>query len=150
MPWESELLEDMHDHMAEYVKSGKDSRLLKDKATEKNVELYLRTFLRLMNKNHPNMRECGRAAHDDFMLVAFSFSRENGFLPELGGEEWRETLLPLISKEKSETLRTQRVVRIYTGDTLIIAKPNRLRYWIRSAAIRDADDVIGDILEGKV
>ena len=30
----------------------------------------------------------------------------------------------------------------------MIIKPNKLRYWIRSTAIRDVDDIIYEILRG--
>jgi len=149
VPWEKELLDDIRNYMAEYVRVGQDSELLKNEASDQDLQQYLQTFLRLMNKTYPKLKKCKELTHKDFRLVAFSFSDDNNSLPELDDSNWLETLSSLITKEKTYTLRTQRVVRIYTGDILIIVKPNRLRYWIRSTAIRDVDDVIVDILNGE-
>jgi hypothetical protein len=148
VPWERELLDDIRNYMAQYVRIGQDSELLKTKASDQDLQHYSQTFLRLMNKAYPHLKKCRELSHRDFRLVAFSFSGENYSLSELDDSNWLETLPSLIKKENTATLRTQRIVRIYTGDTLIIVKPNRLRYWIRSAAIRDVDDVMVDIFKG--
>jgi hypothetical protein len=148
VPWEKELLDDIRNYMAEYVRIGQDSELLRKRASEKDIQHYSQTFLRLMNKTYPNLKNCRELPHSDFRLVAFSFSGENNSLSELDDSNWLETLPSLIEKKNTVFLRTQRIVRIYTGDILIIVKPNKLRYWIRSAAIRDVDGVIVDIFKG--
>jgi hypothetical protein len=70
-------------------------------------------------------------------------------LPILNDPHWADELQSLMTKEQSYSLRTQRIVRIFTGNTVIIIKPNKLRYWIRSAAIRDVDDIVTEILRGR-
>jgi len=148
VPWEKELLDDIRNYMAEYVRIGQNSELLKNKASEEDLLHYSQTFLRLMNKTYPNLKKCTERQNNDFRLIAFSFAGDDNSLPELDNSNWLETLSSLIEKEKNDILRTQRVIRISTGDILIIVKPNRLRYWIRSTAIRDVDDVIVDIIKG--
>jgi hypothetical protein len=149
VPWEKELLDDIRNYMADYVRIGQDSELLKKEASDQDLQQYSQTFLRLMNKTYPHLKKCKELKHKDFRLVAFSFSDEDSYLPGLDDLSWLETLPSLIEKEKTNSLRTQRVIRIYTGDILIIVKPNKLRYWIRSTAIHDVDDVIVDILKGE-
>ena len=48
----------------------------------------------------------------------------------------------LIYYENHERLRTVRVFRFYDKNVLLIVKPDRLRYWIRSTAIWDADETL--------
>jgi hypothetical protein len=67
----------------------------------------------------------------------------------LNDPNWAYKLDSLIEKEQSYSLRTQRIVRIFTGNTVMIIKPNKLRYWIRSTAIRDVDDILTGILRGR-
>ena len=149
VPWEKEMLDDIRNFMADYVRVGQDSELLKNEASDQNLQQYSQTFLRLMNKTYPHLKKCKELKHKDLILVAFSFSNEDNSLLELNDSNWLETLPSLITKEKTNSLRTQRVIRIYTGDILIIVKPNKLRYWIRSTAIRDVDDVIVEIFKGE-
>jgi hypothetical protein len=150
VPWEKELLDDIRNYMTDYVRLGQDSELLRNEASDQDLKQYSQTFLRLMNKTYPHLKKCKELIHKDFRLVAFSFSDEDNYLPELDDSDWLETLPSLITKGKTNSLRTQRVIRVYTGDILIIVKPNKLRYWIRSTAIRDVDDVIVDILKGEI
>ena len=50
----------------------------------------------------------------------------------------------------------QRVARIYTSTTwngeqvptVYLVKPDKIRYWTRSMALRDADEVSADIMSG--
>ena len=149
VPWERELLNDVSDYMAEYVRKGQNSKLLIKKASEQDLQNYSETFLRLMNKLYPNMKKFKELVDNDFRLVAFSFKEINDALPELNNSDCLKNLSSLIRKEQSDNLRTQRVIQIYTGDTLMIIKPNKLRYWIRSAAIRDVDDVMVYIIKGE-
>ena len=51
----------------------------------------------------------------------------------------------------------QRVARIYTSTTwngeqvptVYLVKPDKIRYWTRSMALRDADEVSADIMMGR-
>ena len=36
-------------------------------------------------------------------------------------------------------------LRVYTGDDLYLVKPNRMRFWTRSAARADAEDILIDL-----
>ena len=61
------------------------------------------------------------------------------------GQGCEDSLHRLIYDESGESLRTVRVVRYYEGNVILIVKPDRLRYWIPSTAIRDADDTLIDL-----
>ena len=38
-------------------------------------------------------------------------------------------------------------MKIYGKNTITFLKPKNLRYWLKSIALRDADDVFDDIIE---
>jgi hypothetical protein len=40
-----------------------------------------------------------------------------------------------------------RLLRIYENDVIFLIKPKALRYWLKSTAIRDADDTFADLTE---
>jgi hypothetical protein len=149
LPWENELLDDVRDYMAEYVRLGQDSRLLKNLPTETNLKNYSDTFLRIIRNAYPNMKLMRKLETDNLILIAFSFSDKEDPLPIPSDPHWADELQSLMTKEQSYSLRTQRIARIFTGNTVIIIKPNKLRYWIRSVAIRDVDDILTSILRGR-
>lgn len=73
----------------------------------------------------------------------FSFGEKAEYAWE--GQDEHEALHNLIYHQHHETLRMIRVLRFGTGNVLLIIKPNRLRYWLRSTAIRDADETLADL-----
>jgi hypothetical protein len=38
-----------------------------------------------------------------------------------------------------------RILRIFDGPFVLLIKPDRLRYWLRSIALRDADEALADL-----
>lgn len=60
-------------------------------------------------------------------------------------DDWTESLEKLVYVRHGDVLRTVRVVRFYESNVMLIIKPDRLRYWIRSTAIRDADETLFDL-----
>ena len=72
-----------------------------------------------------------------------------GDTPEVDwlGPESEMHLHRLVYNEFRESLRTMRVFRFYERNAMLIVKPDRLRYWIRSTAIRDAYDTLVDLYE---
>ena len=49
-------------------------------------------------------------------------------------------------EEMSPSIYIRRNLRRYSGDTTFIVKPNQMRYWTKSAALRDADETYKDIM----
>ena len=62
-----------------------------------------------------------------------------------GADELQDKIDGLLKEQKSETLRVTRIARIYDGNFVFLLKPDRLRYWLRSVALRDADETLADL-----
>ena len=51
-------------------------------------------------------------------------------------------------REKRENgLDVTRIARIYDGSCIYLVKPDRLRYWLGSIALRDADETLADLVD---
>lgn len=46
----------------------------------------------------------------------------------------------------TDRVYSQRVLRVYAGDDLYVVKPAELRYWSRSAALNDSDEILAEHL----
>jgi hypothetical protein len=53
----------------------------------------------------------------------------------------------LIINEFSTNSITKRVMRIYRQNSIFLIKPKNLRYWLKSIALRDADDIFDDMIK---
>jgi hypothetical protein len=62
-----------------------------------------------------------------------------------GAEELQGKLNSLLHQQQGSTLRVTRIARIYDGNFIFLLKPDRLRYWLRSVALRDADETLSDL-----
>jgi hypothetical protein len=141
--WEAILRDDVLDHVSEFIRLGQDSPLLKDAADTATLEAYATTFRKLLGSVHKNLHSLPPMFVRGLICQPFSFGDEfdpSTFESALGEDLWR-----LIRKDDSGVLRTVRVLRFYHENLMLIVKPDRLRYWIRSTAIRDADETLVDL-----
>ncbi len=141
--WEEILKEDVLKHMLEFVRQGQNSALLSDAARPKHVVDYAKVFCRLLTSVYSNLRSSDAMFLNGLICQPFYF----GTSPPLTAiaEMCDEYLASLIYDESHSSFRTIRLVRYYADNVLLIVKPDRLRYWLRSTAIRDADETILDL-----
>jgi hypothetical protein len=141
-PWEKIVCEDLLDYMADYIRRGQASALLKKPASDIDLQLYSRCFCHMLGSVYRNLKPGRSFRLGGLVCKAFHF----GDKAELNWpDDWTESLQKLVYVQHGDTLRTVRVVRFYESNVMLIIKPDRLRYWIRSTAIRDADETLFDL-----
>jgi len=141
--WEQALADDTLKYMAPYVRLGQQSELLKKAADSKAMSEYASMFCRLLGSLYDNLRPSEPVFIDGLTCQPFFFGNEPA--TEWLGPNCHEHLSKLVFEETLPSLRTVRVVRFYDRNVIFIVKPDRLRYWIRSTAIRDADDTLTEL-----
>ncbi len=60
-------------------------------------------------------------------------------------EDFEKHIAQLVYNNLGTNYRINRVVKIYDGDYIYLLKPKELRYWLKSIALRDADETIIDL-----
>ena len=143
--WEDALKDDVLDHMSDYVRLGQSSNLLKKGAERSDLDAYSSLYVRLLGSLYRDLNAHEPVFLNGLIAQPFYF----GDRPDVSwlGEDCEASLQKLVYDESHEVLRTVRVVRHYEGNVILIVKPDRLRYWIRSTAIRDADDTLVELRE---
>ena len=98
----------------------------------------------MLGTNYDNLKSTEPIFKDGLICQPFYFGERTdlSWIEEQRVEELRKLIY---DEEKHAHLRTIRVVRFYSENVLLLIKPDRLRYWIRSTAIRDADDTLVDL-----
>jgi len=69
----------------------------------------------------------------------------NGKVDWEGAEDLKDKLDGLLREQRGSGLTITRIARIYDGPFIFLLKPDRLRYWLRSVALRDADETMADL-----
>lgn len=53
----------------------------------------------------------------------------------------------LIRKNVGSSARVNRIIRFYHEDRFYLIKPKNYRFWLKSIAIKDADEILMDLIE---
>ncbi|MHB0945637.1 MAG: HsdM family class I SAM-dependent methyltransferase [Sedimentisphaerales bacterium] len=141
--WEKVLCDDTLNYMAQYVRLGQESDLLRKSADKKALCLYSEMFIKMLGSIYDNLKASNPIFLNGLICQPFYF----GDSPKL---EWLDKdseteLKKLIYYDNHSNLRTVRLIRFCDKNVVLIIKPDRLRYWIRSTAIRDADETLADL-----
>ncbi len=131
--------------VGEYVRKGQESKLLKRKASTVEVEEYASCFIEILIKLYPEIRTGETLSENGLIGKIFFFGKSPR--GEFITSSQLATLKPIIEKDEHKSLRRIRIMRYYDGNAFVLIKPDRLRYWIKSVALRDADDVIADLVK---
>lgn len=76
---------------------------------------------------------------------AYAFG--DGAVDWSGADELRSRLDALLHERRGSGLTVTRITRLYDKGFVFLLKPDRHRFWTRSIALRDADDVLTDLRE---
>ncbi len=125
------------------MRLGQQSVLLKNAADANALLDYASLYCRLLSSLYDNLRP-GKAVFLNGLICQSFFFGDRPAIDWLG-PHCEDQLTTLVFEQTLDTLRTVRVVRYYQDNMILIVKPDRLRYWIRSTAIRDADDTLTEL-----
>jgi hypothetical protein len=64
-----------------------------------------------------------------------------------GADELKGKVDALLREKRGGGLNITRIARLYDGACIYLLKPDRLRYWLRSVALRDADETLADLAQ---
>ncbi|MCI0613679.1 SAM-dependent methyltransferase, partial [bacterium] len=142
--WEQALCEDVLKYMTEYVRLGQNSDLLKIAASADDLRGYSNMFIRMLGSVYDNLKAATPFFFKGLTCQPFYFGERPNltWLEEQNEDELQKLIY---NDEKHAYLRTIRVLRFYSENAILLIKPDRLRYWIRSVAIRDADETLVDL-----
>lgn len=86
-----------------------------------------------------------------FFALHFEYSSENlasstESVSEI--EDYIDSIIPIKNK-KSDSFHIQKIIKVYGQDSIILAKPKQLRYWLPSIALRDADETFAEYFKSR-
>ena len=140
--WEEVLCQDVLKYMTKYVRLGQNSDLLKKTARKDDLRRYSTLFIRMLGSVYDNLCASDPIFLNGLVCQQFYFGESPG--PSWIDNQSEDELRRLIynDDDKYEHLRTIRVLRFYSENVISLVKPDRLRFWIGSIAIRDADETL--------
>lgn len=138
------LVDDLVDYQRDLIRLGEDSAAMK-KSGRGALADFAAVFTSQINavyKEKP-LRALESQTWAGVICQPFAFGEGN--VNWSGADELKPKLDALLYEQQGTTLRVTRVARIYEGSFIFLLKPEPLRYWLRSAALRDADETMADL-----
>ena len=138
------LIQDVVTFARDFVRRGWDSAVMCE-ASDADLTRYAGVVVSQISALYPHtsLRPLQPYRLDGTICQPFAFN--GAHVDWTGVNELKGKLDDLLHSEHGTTLTVTRIARIYDGRTLFLLKPFQLRYWLRSIALRDADDVRADL-----
>lgn len=138
------LASDVVSFLREFVRRGSDSTIMQLDAADQ-LESFNDVFVGQVNAVYGDSQVCALEPYLWPGIICQPFAFGEGKVEWAGAEDLRDKLDKLLQENRGESLTVTRIARIYDGSFMFLLKPDRLRYWLRSVALRDADDVRADL-----
>ncbi|MDA1091536.1 MAG: hypothetical protein O3A85_14655 [Proteobacteria bacterium] len=138
------LTEDIVNFQRDYIRRGSDAGIIKLSAHHK-LPKFTEQFVEQINTVYSEKALCPVTAFSWPGIICQPFVFGKGKVDWANADTLRGKLDSLLTEQRGVRLTVTRIARIYDGDFLFLLKPDRLRFWTRSIALRDADDVLADL-----
>lgn len=143
-PNEEILVDDIVDYYRDFVRLGEESKAMRECGLS-GVAFFNNVFVRQVNavyKKKP-LQVLEPQSWPGVICQPFAFGK--GKVDWSDAEALRGKLDALLHERQGEALQVTRIARIYDGNFIFLLKPDRLRFWMRSVALRDADETLADL-----
>jgi hypothetical protein len=138
------IIDDIVDYHRDFIRLGEDSSAMKASAFAALPDFNM-VFLRQINaiyKRRP-LHALEPRAWPGVICQVFVFGE--GKVDWSGTEELKDRLDELLHERQATSLHVTRIARLFDERFVFLLKPDRLRYWLRSVALRDADETLADL-----
>lgn len=138
------IVDDILDYYRDLIRLGQNSKVMRESGWEA-LPSFTGVYKRQINsiyKDKP-LRTLRPQMWPGVICQPFVFG--DGEIDWSGVEELQEKLNGLLIEKATTSLNITRIARIYDGNFVFLLKSDRLRYWLRSVALRDADDTLADL-----
>jgi len=151
------LINDTIDYTLDFFTKERKSIAIKS-VSSKILEEYGKTYCKILNNSFSNVKKFqmefiyegdGPLKVISIRLVEPDEKFDNNFKKERIECDLKEILKKLdqsLIEEISQSIFIRRTLRRYSQKTITIVKPNQIRFWTRSSALRDADETYREIM----
>lgn len=143
-PNEQILVDDIVRYQRDFVRLGEDAEVMKETG-HAALSQFTKVFAGQINTVYKKKPLQALRAQTWPGLICQPFVFGEGRVDWAGADELAGKLDALFQRQLNATLQVTRIARIYDESFVFLLKPDRLRYWLRSVALRDADETLADL-----
>ena len=141
---EKVVVEDIVQFQRDYIRLGAKSKLMAV-PTPAELDTFDAFLIGQLCAVYPSPSFKALPAYKWPGAICRAFVFGDGDVDWTGAEALRGKLDALLKEVRGSGVEMTRVARVYDDRFMFLLKPDRLRFWTRSVALRDADDVLADL-----
>lgn len=142
-PIEEALIDDALDHVADFKRKG-DEAAVRRPPRDEELAQFGDFFCQVLGSVYTSLRAAPPVRMEGGICYPFYFG-DAPSEPIDAGQAGALKVANLLDVNVSPSLRSQRILRFFHGNMLLLLKPAQLRYWLRSIAVRDADEIFVEL-----
>lgn len=138
------VVDDIVDYQSELIRLGESSAAMQ-KVNSEQLQSFAQVMIGQINALYgkPPFGLRGQFAWAGAICQAYAFG--DAKVEWDGADQLRDRVQLLLKQHTHQHLAMTRICRLYDGRFVYILKPDRLRYWLRSIGLRDADEILADL-----
>lgn len=144
------LRDDVLNFQIDFLLKG-DNPKINYEASTKEIESFSEVFCKAINsiykQNTKEFALCDAYESSSLYCCVFKYGNYENKKVKWHTQETENIYAALLLDQSNTALRVNRVLKIYEQNKIIIIKPKRIRYWLKSIALRDVDETLGEILD---
>ncbi|MDW3197633.1 MAG: N-6 DNA methylase [Cytophagales bacterium] len=143
--FENILINDFWKFLLEFRRKGETSKILTQDADLTDLHKFQDIYCKILSKIYPTIRPYEHFETNSFICCPFYFGEKSPQIDFSNTTVTEQHLQELVRKSLNTNLRLTRIVRMYNSNVIYLIKPKKLRYWLQSIALRDADETFTDL-----
>ena len=144
------LCDDVLDYYINLLSKGSKSKTNKN-ASEEELKQFGEVFTKALNSIYEQSNKSFylKKIYDwrEYCMTEFGYGEKANFEGIEKGSEIDEEIKSLVEAKYGESIYLIKVVKIYQKNKVLLLKPKSLRFWLRSIALKDADEVFSDLIK---
>lgn len=137
------LIDDFWNFLLEFRRNGEESKIATQNVSPTELRKYGAVYCEILGKIYPKIKPYQYFETNSYICFPFYFGDNVPDIDFSDSDEAEQHIERLVRKNLN--LRLTRIVRMYEGNVIYLIKPKKLRYWLQSIALRDADETFADL-----
>ena len=139
------IINDTVDHLIEFKQKGETSKIAIQNVSSTELRKYGTVYCEILGKIYPTIKPHQYFETSSYICFPFYFGDKEPEIDFTDSNEADKHIESLVRKNLNLNLRLNRIVRMYERNVIYLIKPKKLRYWLQSIALRDADETFVDL-----
>jgi len=143
------LRDDALNYALDQISRGENAKV-NNNVTEQQLIQFSEIFTKALNSIYADAKKRFKIYTiidaKTFFATVFQYTAKDIDKPSIRTSTQSEiSISELVAKHMGKNLRINRVLKLYEKDKIYLIKPKQLRYWLKSIALRDADETLNDL-----